>query len=112
MTCCGDAASSACCCRAWSASGWARSWLMRSGTAPRDEACSVLEAGRRSASPAAYKPDLERLQSRHRTGPGSVTDYLLAIDQGTTSTRAILFDAALTPVASEQQEFKQIYPAR
>ena len=38
-------------------------------------------------------------------------DYLLAIDQGTTSTRAILFDAALTPVASAQQEFTQIYPA-
>jgi len=38
-------------------------------------------------------------------------NYLLAIDQGTTSTRAILFDAALTPVASAQQEFAQIYPA-
>ena len=38
-------------------------------------------------------------------------DYLLAIDQGTTSTRAILFDAVLTPVASAQQEFTQIYPA-
>jgi glycerol kinase len=41
----------------------------------------------------------------------SVPDYLLAIDQGTTSTRAILFDAALVPVASVQQEFTQIYPA-
>jgi glycerol kinase len=40
-----------------------------------------------------------------------VTDYLLAIDQGTTSTRAILFDAALTPVATAQQELRQIYPA-
>jgi glycerol kinase len=38
-------------------------------------------------------------------------DYLLAIDQGTTSTRAILFDAALTPVATAQQEFPQLYPA-
>jgi glycerol kinase len=38
-------------------------------------------------------------------------DYLLAIDQGTTSTRAILFDAALTPVANAQKEFTQIYPA-
>jgi len=40
-----------------------------------------------------------------------VADYLLAIDQGTTSTRAILFDAALVPVASAQQELPQIYPA-
>jgi glycerol kinase len=39
-----------------------------------------------------------------------VADYLLAIDQGTTSTRAILFDAALTPIAAAQQELRQIYP--
>ena len=38
-------------------------------------------------------------------------DYLLAIDQGTTSTRAILFDTGFTPVATAQQEFPQLYPA-
>ena len=38
-------------------------------------------------------------------------DYVIAIDQGTTSTRAIVFDAALAPVASAQQELRQIYPA-
>jgi glycerol kinase len=37
--------------------------------------------------------------------------YLLAIDQGTTSTRAILFDQGLAPVASAQRELPQIYPA-
>jgi glycerol kinase len=36
---------------------------------------------------------------------------LIAIDQGTTSTRAIVFDAALTPLAIAQQELHQIYPA-
>jgi glycerol kinase len=36
---------------------------------------------------------------------------ILAIDQGTTSTRAILFDGAMTPVATAQEEFAQIYPA-
>jgi glycerol kinase len=36
---------------------------------------------------------------------------VLAIDQGTTSTRAILFDAALRPVAVAQRELPQIYPA-
>jgi glycerol kinase len=36
--------------------------------------------------------------------------FLLAIDQGTTSTRAIVFDAALKPLASAQQEFPQLYP--
>jgi glycerol kinase len=36
--------------------------------------------------------------------------HILAIDQGTTSSRAILFDAALQPVAAAQKEFRQIYP--
>jgi glycerol kinase len=36
---------------------------------------------------------------------------LIAIDQGTTSTRAIAFDGALQPLASAQQELRQIYPA-
>ena len=38
-------------------------------------------------------------------------DYILAIDQGTTSSRAIVFDASLTPVASAQEEFAQHFPA-
>ena len=37
--------------------------------------------------------------------------FLLAIDQGTTSTRAILFDASLSPLASHAIELRQIYPA-
>ena len=37
--------------------------------------------------------------------------HLIAIDQGTTSTRAIVFDARLAPVATAQQELTQIYPA-
>jgi glycerol kinase len=36
---------------------------------------------------------------------------ILVIDQGTTSTRAIIFDAALQQVASAQEEFPQIFPA-
>ncbi|AMJ59440.1 glycerol kinase GlpK [Bosea sp. PAMC 26642] len=37
--------------------------------------------------------------------------HILAIDQGTTSSRAIVFDAALRVVASAQQEFAQHFPA-
>ncbi|MAO26956.1 MAG: glycerol kinase, partial [Roseovarius sp.] len=37
--------------------------------------------------------------------------HILAIDQGTTSSRAIVFDAGLTPVASAQEEFAQHFPA-
>jgi glycerol kinase len=37
-------------------------------------------------------------------------DHVLAIDQGTTSTRAILFDQMARPVSLAQRELKQHYP--
>jgi glycerol kinase len=37
-------------------------------------------------------------------------DHILAIDQGTTSTRAILFDEEANPVATGQRELTQHYP--
>ncbi|PPR64854.1 MAG: Glycerol kinase [Alphaproteobacteria bacterium MarineAlpha4_Bin2] len=37
-------------------------------------------------------------------------DYLLAIDQGTTSTRAIVFDAQGLAIATAQRELPQIFP--
>ena len=36
--------------------------------------------------------------------------FLLAIDQGTSSSRAVIYDHATEVVASAQQEFPQIYP--
>jgi glycerol kinase len=36
--------------------------------------------------------------------------YILALDQGTTSSRAIVFDQAGLPVATAQREFRQIFP--
>ena len=36
--------------------------------------------------------------------------YILAIDQGTSSSRCILYDKAAQPVAFAQQEIRQIYP--
>ena len=36
--------------------------------------------------------------------------YVLALDQGTTSSRAIVFNHEGLIVASAQQEFPQIYP--
>src|SRR6187397_2424750 len=36
--------------------------------------------------------------------------YVIALDQGTTSSRAIIFDETGKPVASAQREFKQHYP--
>ena len=40
----------------------------------------------------------------------SSTDTIIAIDQGTTSTRAILFDSERMPLASAQRELTQHYP--
>lgn len=37
--------------------------------------------------------------------------HILALDQGTTSSRAVVFDAALRPVAVAQEEVPQLYPA-
>ena len=37
-------------------------------------------------------------------------EYILAIDQGTTSTRAILFDNNMSPVVTSQKEFPQYFP--
>ena len=39
-----------------------------------------------------------------------MSPYLLTIDQGTTSSRAIIFDSAGTPRWQAQKEFRQIYP--
>ncbi|UXX82697.1 glycerol kinase GlpK [Roseovarius pelagicus] len=37
--------------------------------------------------------------------------HILAIDQGTTSSRAIVFDAQMQPIATAQEEFAQHFPA-
>ena len=39
-----------------------------------------------------------------------MTKHVLALDQGTSSSRAVLYDEAGTAVATEQREFPQIYP--
>ena len=39
-----------------------------------------------------------------------MTDYILSLDQGTTSSRAIIFDEKIEVIASAQKEFKQHFP--
>ena len=50
----------------------------------------------------------------HQAGPcdkeTTMAPYILAIDQGTTSSRAIVFNSSLEIVAVAQREFKQIFP--
>jgi len=40
-----------------------------------------------------------------------MSQYVLALDQGTTSSRAIVFDESARAVGTAQQEFEQIFPA-
>jgi glycerol kinase len=42
---------------------------------------------------------------------GKMASYILAIDQGTTSTRSIIFDGNYSPIASDQMEFTQHFPS-
>ena len=42
----------------------------------------------------------------------NMAEHILAIDQGTTSTRAIIFDSSATPIASAQTEITQYFPRR
>src|SRR3984885_9402686 len=53
------------------------------------------------------------MPKRRRPGAGSMSAprYVLAIDQGTTSTRCIVFDRQARPVGMAQREFPQHYPA-
>ncbi len=46
----------------------------------------------------------------HRVPPTPSMKYILALDQGTTSSRAIVFDHAGAIIAVAQQEFRQIFP--
>ena len=36
--------------------------------------------------------------------------YIIALDQGTTSSRAVIFDSNQKIVGTAQKEFRQIYP--
>ena len=39
-----------------------------------------------------------------------MSHYILALDQGTTSSRSLIFDKQGNIISSAQKEFKQIYP--
>ena len=44
------------------------------------------------------------------TPPQAAARFIAAIDQGTTSSRCIVFDAAGRPVAMAQREHRQVFP--
>jgi glycerol kinase len=48
-------------------------------------------------------------ESNHQS-PEDSSELIGAIDQGTTSSRFLVFNRAGEPIASHQVEFKQIYP--
>lgn len=62
----------------------------------------------RTESQSAQRPPLNRFTTSHEN---VLQEYFIgAIDQGTTSTRFIIFNGTGEPVAMHQVEFKQMYP--
>ncbi len=58
---------------------------------------------------ASADEDERRGKSQNRQDNGKES-FIGSIDQGTTSSRFLIFDGTGTPVASHQVEFKQMYP--
>src|SRR3990172_9283330 len=67
---------------------------------------------RRRPSEVFSATGLASISTPHAAGANlaAMSDFVLALDQGTSSSRAILFDHSGRAVASSQQEFRQIYP--
>jgi glycerol kinase len=65
---------------------------------------SPILASARSAKIARSRPPGGARQERNRV------KHVLALDQGTTSSRAIVFDERGAPRATAQKEFRQIFP--
>ena len=53
---------------------------------------------------------IQAVPTRQQGVSPAMPKYILALDQGTTSSRAILFDQAGRVVNVAQQEFPQIFP--
>ena len=84
------------------------------GSFPRERpltpCCHVCQP-RLAATRVAARDAIDALGFPHRHRRRCMTPrYVLAIDQGTTSSRAILFDRAGDIVGSAQREFAQIFP--
>ncbi len=51
-----------------------------------------------------------KFQANYTEGDFMAKKYILALDQGTTSSRSIIFDEKARVVALAQQEYRQILP--
>ena len=118
-TCCrGGCACPACCptavppSRPASPSCWAPSWAGTRPVAPRRSATTSPAP---TASSTYRRPSLRPARAAAPTKQpdrsGMSGRFVLALDQGTTSSRAILFDHSGQPVASAQRELPQHFPA-
>src|SRR5580658_6270033 len=56
------------------------------------------------------RSQLRLYRTRAAEYEGETVKYILAFDQGTTSSRALLFDQAGTIRSTAQREFEQIFP--
>ena len=70
----------------------------------------VLVRGFRREEVVSRAPAERDTRWEAREGKGMAGDYVLAIDQGTTSSRAIVFNHDSATVGEAQEEFTQHYP--
>src|SRR5690606_9144121 len=93
-----------------SGANWRR-WLPRAALRTRRRSTPSSRAC--APPPQKFAPRVRKraLALRARVGQSSrMAKHILAIDQGTTSTRAIVFDLAFKPRATAQIELTQHYP--
>ena len=61
-------------------------------------------------SPGSVSKDSKNAQASIQNEKRLEQWFIGSIDQGTTSTRFLIFDGTGSPIASHQIEFKQMYP--
>ena len=68
-------------------------------------------------TPPTHVPNIDTVSKDSEDAQVSTQDqkklkgwFIGSIDQGTTSTRFLIFDGTGSPIASHQMEFKQMYP--
>lgn len=82
---------------------------MGSSSSKSTASSSTISSRRSSHSDlnnSSHSPTIPR--QRKKNGPRE--SFTAAIDQGTTSSRFLIFDGSGTPRASYQMEFEQLYP--
>src|SRR6202789_462174 len=96
----------------WASAKW-RSWSRRNGRTPRpifSGGAASWDCGSRCPKSKRWRGILKARRINSHRREGSMADFVLAVDQGTTSSRAMIFEGSYRVQGVSQQEFPQIFP--